>query len=120
VVLSQASRIQFRLNTDSPVNSSGSGAFANDPSLARMEMFMKNDKDLYVKYVVGPGPARDSFIEFIQNHPQHRFHFRDKRGSVYTQAYSQFLGNVEKYEESIKKVYSKWLDILVLADKWVH
>lgn len=120
VILAQASRIQFRLNTNSQVNISGNGSFANDPSLARMEMFTKNEKDLYVKYVVGPGTLRDSFIDYISKSPDHKFHFRDKRGTVYTQAYSQFMGSIDKFEESIKKIYPKWLDILNLADKWVY
>ena len=118
VIVAQASRIQFRLDTDSPVNKLGSGTFVNDRSLGRMEMFTKNDRDLYIKYVIGPGDARNDLINHLRDDESGLFSFRDKNGSVYTQAFTQFLGNIQKYEESITKRQGMWMNILRTVDKW--
>lgn len=118
VLISTVSRVQFRSFNKCYVNESGSGSFANDPSLARFELYFKNQKDCYIKYIVGPGDGRGPFIEHLIRHPSKLFSTREKIGSTYTQVFSELLGSTNIVMETIKSRRDKYDTILEIAEKY--
>ena len=118
IITATASRVQFRIDEDNPVNSLGSGSFGNDSSLARMELYLKNEKDVYLKYVVGPGHHRMDFIDYMLKDSKGRTAVRDKIGNSYSQVYSEFLGGIGHFENIMIDRAQNWHELMHYAGYW--